>query len=155
MTARRWTDLAPQERRRQTAKTGLAILLGWTVILGIYYLVPFTNRVGSTAILRLGSGIALFGAVLAWEIRRVALHDLPELRAVRALGITIPVFLIAFAGVYLSLSHASASHFSEPLNHTARSTSRSPSSRRSASATSRRRATSPGSWSPSRCCSTW
>jgi hypothetical protein len=118
MTARRWTDLAPQERRRQTAKTGLAILLGWTVILGIYYLVPFTNRVGSTAILRLGSGIALFGAVLAWEIRRVALHDLPELRAVRALGITIPVFLIAFAGVYLSLSHASASHFSEPLNHT-------------------------------------
>jgi hypothetical protein len=118
MTARRWIDLDPQERRRQTAKTGLAILLGWTVILGIYYLVPFTDRVGATAILRLGSGIALFGAVLAWEIRQVAAHDLPELRAVRALGITIPVFLIAFAGVYLSLSHVSVSHFSEPLNHT-------------------------------------
>jgi hypothetical protein len=118
MTARRWTDLSPEERRRETVKTGLAVLLGWTVILGIYYLAPFTDRVGATAVLRLGSAIALFGAVLAWEIRQVAGHDLPELRAVRALGITIPVFLVAFAGVYLSLSHASASHFSEPLGHT-------------------------------------
>jgi hypothetical protein len=36
----------------------------------------------------------------------------------RALGITIPVFLVAFAGVDVSSSHSSASHFSEPLDHT-------------------------------------
>jgi voltage-gated potassium channel len=27
------------------------------------------------------------------------------------------VFLLVFAGVYLSLSHASTTHFSEPLDH--------------------------------------
>ena len=44
--------------------------------------------------------------------------ELPGLRAVQALGGTIPVFLVVFAVVYLSLAQASSTQFSEPLNHT-------------------------------------
>ena len=35
-----------------------------------------------------------------------------------ALAVTIPLFLVAFAAVYLALSLGSPSHFSEPLDHT-------------------------------------
>jgi voltage-gated potassium channel len=63
-------------------------------------------------------GIVAFAVVFAWQLHRVRNADLPGLRAVQALGGAIPLFLVAFAAGYLSLSHSAASHFSEPLNHT-------------------------------------
>ena len=62
--------------------------------------------------------VVAFAVVLAWQLRRVMHADLPVLRAVHALGVTIPVFLVVFAAVYLSLSQGSTTHFSEPLDHT-------------------------------------
>ena len=56
--------------------------------------------------------------MLAWQLRRVMRADLPMLRAVQALGGAIPLFLIVFASGYLSLAQASATNFSEPLDHT-------------------------------------
>ena len=44
--------------------------------------------------------------------------ELPELRAVEALGIVIALFLAAFSGVYLTMSHHLAANFSIPLNQT-------------------------------------
>jgi voltage-gated potassium channel len=37
---------------------------------------------------------------------------------VEALGVVLPLFLVVFATIYLSISHASASAFSQPLDHT-------------------------------------
>ena len=56
--------------------------------------------------------------MLAWQLHRVKNADFPGLRAVQALDGAIPLFLVAFAAAYLSLSHADATHFSEPLAHT-------------------------------------
>jgi voltage-gated potassium channel len=44
--------------------------------------------------------------------------ELPELRAVEALGIVIAVFLVAFSAIYLSMSHEAAKTFTERLDHT-------------------------------------
>ena len=60
----------------------------------------------------------MFAAILAAQARRIVGAELPELRAVEALGLVIPLFLIVFATVYRSLSIASAVTFSEPLDHT-------------------------------------
>ena len=68
--------------------------------------------------MRLVVGIAILAAVLTWQLRRVVQADLPGLRAIRALGLIIPLFLATFAGLYLSLSQAATTNFSEPLNHT-------------------------------------
>ena len=70
------------------------------------------------ALLRLVVGIVAFAAVLAWQLRRVTRAEFPVLRAVHALAVTIPLFLVVFAAVYLSLAQGSAAHFSEPLDHT-------------------------------------
>ena len=67
--------------------------------------------------LRLGADIALIGAVFAWQIRRIAFAELPELRAVEALGVVIALFLVLFSAIYLALSHGNGRTFSEPLDH--------------------------------------
>ena len=52
------------------------------------------------------------------ELHGVKRDEVPGLRAIQALGVTIPLFLVVFAIVYLSLSQASTTRFSEPLDHT-------------------------------------
>ena len=88
------------------------------LLLGVYYLIPFTDLSSGQSVLRLVLGIVAFVVVLAWQLHRVSNADLPGLRAAQALGGAVALFLVAFGAGYLSLSHADATHFSEPLNHT-------------------------------------
>jgi voltage-gated potassium channel len=93
------------------------IALSWVLIVGAFFVLPIGHESGLRATVRLGADIALIGAVLAWQIRRITVAELPELRAVEALGIVIAVFLVAFSAIYLSMSHQAASTFTQPLDH--------------------------------------
>jgi voltage-gated potassium channel len=114
----RWTELDRRRRRRAIITTAIAVVLAWIVLFGAYYLVPFDDLTGGESLIRLVFGIAAFIVVLALELHGVKRAGVPGLRAVQALGVTIPLFLVVFAIVYLSLSQSSATHFSEPLDHT-------------------------------------
>ena len=122
MTARRLSELGKAERRRAWLRTVAALSLAWIVLAAVYYLMPAgvvpASHSGGGSFLRLGVGIALFAAILVGQARRIAGAGLPELRAVEALGFVIPLFLVLFAGFYLSMSNTSAAMFSEQLNHT-------------------------------------
>jgi voltage-gated potassium channel len=114
----RWIDLDRRQRRRAVLGMMISVALAWALLFGIYYLIPFTDRTGAESLVRLVLGIAFFAGVLAWQLRQVTRAELPGLRAIHALGVAIPLFLLVFAIVYLSLSQSSATRFSEPLNHT-------------------------------------
>jgi hypothetical protein len=114
----RWTELDRRRRRRAIITTAIAVVLAWIVLFGAYYLVPFDDLTGGESLIRLVFGIAAFIIVLALELHGVRRAGVPGLRAVQALGVTIPLFLVVFAIVYLSLSQSSPTHFSEPLDHT-------------------------------------
>jgi len=118
MSTPHWTELSHRQRRREVLDTTIAVALAWALLLGIYYVVPFTDRTAAESLVRLVIAITAFAAVLAWQLRRVLHADRPGLRAVQALGGAIPLFLLTFAGLYLSLSEGSTTQFSEPLNHT-------------------------------------
>ena len=122
MTARRLSELDKGERRRAWLRTVAVLAVTWVVLVSVYYLVPAgvvpASHSGGGSFLRLGAGIALFAAILAGQARQVVRAELPELRAVEALGVVIPLFLVAFAAGYLSLSNASAGTFTEQLDHT-------------------------------------
>ena len=117
-TPARWTELDRRRRSREIITTAIAVILAWILLFGAYYLVPFDDRTGSESLIRLAIGIAAFVLVLALELHGVERDAVPGLRAIQALGVTIPLFLVIFAIVYLSLSQASPTHFSEPLDHT-------------------------------------
>jgi hypothetical protein len=98
-------------------RTALRVLAVWVLIFAAYFLNPIGQRFGTLAFTRLGVDIAVVAAVIAWQVRRIEAADLPELRAVEALGIVIALFLCAFSGLYLGLSHNVRGDFSQPLDH--------------------------------------
>ena len=55
--------------------------------------------------------------MFAWQIGRINSAELPELRAVEALGIVIALFLVLFSAIYLSLSHGDKFTFTQDLDH--------------------------------------
>jgi voltage-gated potassium channel len=113
----RLTDLDPVARRRALFGCGATIVLSWVFVIGAFCLLPIGHESGLRAIVRLGLDIALIGAVFAWQIRRISVAELPELRAVEALGIVVVVFLVLFSGIYLAMSHEAAGTYTHSLDH--------------------------------------
>ena len=118
MTARRLTDLNKRERRRAVIRTFVEIIGAWIILLGAFYAVPVGAATDASIAVRIVICVVLLAIVLAWQSRRIARSDVPELRAATALGVTIPLFFVMFATIYLSMSHASATSFTQDLDHT-------------------------------------
>ena len=113
----RLTDLDPAARRRALVRCGLTIVLSWVFVVGAFCILPIGRESGLHTFVRLGLDIALIGAVFAWQIRRISVAQLPELRAVEALGIVVVVFLVLFSGIYLAMSHDAPRTFTQTLDH--------------------------------------
>jgi voltage-gated potassium channel len=99
-----WTELSRRQRRREVVSTIIAVAITWALLFGIYYVIPFTDRTSGESLVRLVLGIAAFAVILAWQLRRVMHADLPVLRAIQALGGTIPLFLVTFAALYVAIT---------------------------------------------------
>ena len=97
-------------------RSAAIIALSWVVILGAFFLVPIGHESSVRAVLRLGADVALIGGLIAWQIRRISVAELPELRAIEALGIIVVVFLVAFSAIYESLSHENPLMFTQRLD---------------------------------------
>ncbi len=90
----------------------------WVVLVGVYYFMPPVERhISVGEIITLGIGLLVTTAIVLDQARRVVHAELPGVRAAEALAIVVPVFLLLFSTLYLSLSHTSASMFSQKLDH--------------------------------------
>jgi voltage-gated potassium channel len=114
----RLADLPPTVRRRAIFRCGATVVLCWVFLIGAFYVLPIGHESGLRAGVRVSADVALVGAVFAWQIRRISVAALPELRAVEALGIVIALFLVLFSGIYLAMSHEAAGTFTQRLDHT-------------------------------------
>lgn len=90
----------------------------WVATIGAYFLLPLDRDVESV-IVQLSLGVLFFVALAAWQVIRITRSDLPQLRAIEALGVLGAFFLVLFAGAYLALDNARPASFTEPLDHTA------------------------------------
>jgi hypothetical protein len=88
------------------------------VLVAIYYLLPLDNSARWFAITMLLIGLAALIGLVAYQVRAISGSRYPALRAVEALAVTIPLFLLLFASAYLVMAAISARSFSQPLNHT-------------------------------------
>lgn len=110
-------DLDRRERRRLVVRSALRIVITTVLLIALYLLVPDPGHSGTRALVELGVGLVLFAALLGWHVSRILNADHPELRAVEALAVSVPVLIFVFAYTYLSLYRAGHSSFSEPLDH--------------------------------------
>jgi voltage-gated potassium channel len=93
-------------------------LLSVVVLVGLYYAVPIEHRPHQSVALRVMTALVLFGVVLVVEIRQISKHDHPTLRAGVALATIIPLFLVLFAWIYLTMSASDPGAFGGQLNRT-------------------------------------
>ncbi|MFC1442841.1 potassium channel family protein [Streptacidiphilus sp. N1-10] len=120
VSPRRLGDLGRRERRRAMAASTIRCLLTTAVVVLVYYLLPLDGAPGDTgAVVRLVLGALVFVVVMGLELHRILTAQLPQLRAVEAMAVSLPLFVVVFATAYVSLSNASPADFSERLNRTA------------------------------------
>jgi voltage-gated potassium channel len=112
-------EMNPRERRRVLAAAVLRALMSAVVLVTLYYLVPLDDEFRLSSAMRAIVGLALFVAVLIWQIRRVLSAKHPEIRAIEALAVTLPLFLLLFATTYFLMSvHGSGVFSQEDLTRT-------------------------------------
>jgi len=104
--------------RRHVFLTGLRAAATGVLVLVVYFTVPVSDKPHTTVLVRLGVGLAFFVAVLVYEVRAILRSDRPLLRATDAMALVIPVFIVVFSWVYLTMSLSAPHAFSEPLNRT-------------------------------------
>ena len=108
-------------RRRAMWKLGILVLLRVTltivVLLTAYYLVPTIAESRDSDVPWLILSLAIFGVVVGIQLPAIMKSKYPNVRAIEALAVTVPLFLLIFARVYLSNSLANPDTFTVPLDH--------------------------------------
>lgn len=115
-------DRAERRRRnRAQAKVLVTVVLrtaATAAVLGaLYYLTPVWAKTRPQEVAWLLGALAVFAAVVALQARLIVNARYPRLRAVEALAVVIPLFLLVFARIYLTVSTYTPAAFTAKLNH--------------------------------------
>jgi cation transport ATPase len=117
MASRSIADMQPKERHWALAQVFAWIALAWIVVIGAYFILPFGRQSSANAVIRFVVVVILIGLVIWWQASRILKARHPEVRAIEAIGTILAVILVLFSALYLGMSHASASTFTQPLDH--------------------------------------
>jgi voltage-gated potassium channel len=106
-------DIEPRTRNKLIAQAVARATLTTALLVVLYYIVPVNEGLRLSSGLRLLGVLALFVAVLTWQIRRILTSKQPGIRAIEALAVTVPLFLLLFAGTYYVLAVNGAGNFNQ------------------------------------------
>ncbi len=104
-------DLRTYQRSHLVIAGGRALATA-VLLLAAYYLIPEPHRHHQSPALRLVVALAVFAVVVANEVRLITAHERPLLRAGVAMATVIPLFLVLFAWIYLTMSQSYPGYFS-------------------------------------------
>ncbi|MGY1695600.1 MULTISPECIES: potassium channel family protein [unclassified Geodermatophilus] len=108
--------LAPVPGRRALVVALGRTLLSVAAVLALYAVLPLTSRPGLETLLALVAGLLAFGLIVTWQVRAILRSRHPALQAVEAVAVSIPLFLVVFAGACLVVAAGDPDAFSEPLS---------------------------------------
>ena len=109
-------ELTPARRHRQIALGLLRALATTVVLVALYYLLPLNHF---NVPLVLVGGLVTLVAVILVQLRVITKARYPTLRAIQALAITLPLFLVLFATVYFTMARTDPASFNtHPLART-------------------------------------
>jgi voltage-gated potassium channel len=109
-----------QDRAERTAllRSALRTVLTVVVAVVLYYLLPLTRGFHGRTGLLLSAGLILVSLLIGWQIRAIMRSPHPALRAVEAVALSLPLFLLLYAVAYFVLAAADPQAFSETLTRT-------------------------------------
>ena len=104
-------SLDPAQRRRLTS---LALARSVAAALGLfalYYLAPLHRLEQVPVPLSLSIALLVLAGVSAWQVLSITRADYPGIRAIEALSVTTPLFLLLFAAAYFVLAQDNPANF--------------------------------------------
>ncbi len=111
MTTAAVRGLSRAERRRRIALALLRSAAVTTVLVAAYYLCPL-DRLSRVPIgVSLAVGLLALATVAGYQVRSIIRARHPAVRAVEALSVTAPLFLLLFAAAYYLMANADTSNF--------------------------------------------
>jgi voltage-gated potassium channel len=112
------TNLGSRPERRLILVGLLRASLTTAVLVALYYVLPMNETLRLSAVVRLVVGLIIFAGVTTWQIRRILQSRYPGVRAVEALAVAAPLFILLFASTYFLMSGGGSSNFSQSMNRT-------------------------------------
>jgi hypothetical protein len=115
---RQYEDLPAAARRWMVFRAVVRPALIIIGLLLLYYLLPLWDRHTRSTAVSLVLGLVLVAVVLVWQIRTISTAEYPRLRAIEALSLSAPLFLLVFSTAYFATGQSNPASFSERLNRT-------------------------------------
>lgn len=97
--------------RATVAWSLLRALLSMVLLVGLYFLAPLDGLRLLPLGLTLTAAAALLVVIGAWQISAITASPHPRLRGIEALAITVPLYILVFAGTYFAMSVQDAANF--------------------------------------------
>ncbi len=91
-----------------------SFLAGTALVVG-YFVLPLGSPLAVGTLLELGLGIVLVAVLLVLQVRAILRSAYPGAKAIGALMVSVPLFVVVFATAYYLMSHSEPSMFSERL----------------------------------------
>jgi voltage-gated potassium channel len=85
------------------------------VLVALYYVLPLDKLHGTRAVAGLAVGILILLCLVVWQVRSILRSAHPETRALQALVVVLPIFILLFASAYYVMGRAEPADFSEVL----------------------------------------
>jgi voltage-gated potassium channel len=96
----------------------LRVTVSVVLLFAAYYLLPAKGAENDSDLPWLILELLVFGAIVGVQVPAIVKARYPILRSIEALAVTIPLFLLMFARIYLSNSLGNPAVFSQPLDNT-------------------------------------
>ena len=103
---------------RNIVRAGLQALGTTAALVAIYYLLPLDHGSTWVAATIVVIGLAVFITLVTFQVGWISRSRFPRLRAVEALAISLPLFLLLFSSTYVAIAAVSADNFGQKLTHT-------------------------------------
>jgi hypothetical protein len=81
-----------------------------------YFTIPMSATTNAAAVVRLAAGLLLVAGLLAWQVREIIRSPYPRARAIEAIAVSMPLFLLSFATTYHIFGQLDPTYWSEPLD---------------------------------------
>ena len=112
MSAAPSIHVSPKAVRRRLVIIGLLRASATTIVLiAAYYLLPLDRLSGVSLAVSLVVGLVALAGISAYQVRAIIRHPHSAVRAIEALAVTVPLFLLLFAATYFLMAQANTDNF--------------------------------------------
>jgi voltage-gated potassium channel len=111
-------ELTPGRRRYLVVGALVRAFCTASLFVALYYLLPLDHISGASTVAVLCVGLLGVIVVVSWQVRMILRSEYPAMRAVEALALATPLFLLTFATTYFLMSHLSEGSFTQHLTRT-------------------------------------